>query len=317
MIPSVNIMPEAPVDRIVAVAREAERLGFRRCWVYDEGLAARDVYVVLAAIGSATSTIEIGTGVTNPYTRHPAITAAAVAALDELSGGRAFLGLGAGGSLTLDPLGLERISPLAVVHDVIETARALYAGQRVDHDGDTFALAQAFLDHGRPGIEIWFAGRGPRMLAMAAGAADGVMLEFIHRQLLDDEIARIRAAADRPVKLAYSTMVAMHPSVLDVIRPHMTYRLVDSPSAVHDLIGMSAADVATVRSAMGGGLEAAGRHIRDEWILPFVVHGTPEECAVELGRLASIGIGEFVLPIVTMEGAEELMEATAGIFELL
>lgn len=103
----INIIPEGPIAGLVEVAVEAERLGFGRCWAYDEGLATRDVYVTLAAIAAATSTIEIGPGITNPYTRHPAQTASAVASLDELSGGRAFLGIGAGGSLTLTPLGID------------------------------------------------------------------------------------------------------------------------------------------------------------------------------------------------------------------
>ena len=54
----------------------------------------------------STDAMEIGPGITNPYTRHPAQTAAAIASLDEVSQGRAFLGIGAGGSLTLDPLGI-------------------------------------------------------------------------------------------------------------------------------------------------------------------------------------------------------------------
>jgi 5,10-methylenetetrahydromethanopterin reductase len=317
VIPSVNIMPEAPVGRIVEVARAAEALGFRRCWVYDEGLAARDVFVVLAAIAAATTRIGIGTGITNPYTRHPAQTAAAIAALDELSGGRAFMGVGAGGSLTLDPLGIERPRPLRSVREMIVTARALLDGGRVDHAGE-FTLRGAVLDHGRSGIEIWLAGRGPKMLTLGGEVADGVMLEFIHRRSLDAEIERVRAAATaagRRVRLAYSTMVATDAHALEIIRPHMTYRLVDSPPVVRHMIGMTDADAEAVRAGMGGGLAAAAALVHDEWILPFVVHGSVEEAAAELRRLAAAGIDEFVLPIVTVEGAETLMEATARVFE--
>ena len=79
---SINLIPEAPLADLVAIARHAEQVGFRRCWVYDEGLATRDVYIVLAAIAQATTLMEIGTGITNPYTRHPATTAATTATLD-------------------------------------------------------------------------------------------------------------------------------------------------------------------------------------------------------------------------------------------
>ena len=103
-----NIIPEGTVQELVALGIVAEDPGFERCGVYDEGLATRDVCITRAAIAAATSTLELGTGITNPYTRHPATTAMATVTLDEMSGGRAFLGIGAGGSLTLDPLGIER-----------------------------------------------------------------------------------------------------------------------------------------------------------------------------------------------------------------
>ena len=87
----INLMPEAPVSDLVVLARIAEELGFARVWVYDEGLAMRDVYVTMTAIAAATSKVHVGTGITNPYTRHPSTTAAAIATLHEMTGGRAFL----------------------------------------------------------------------------------------------------------------------------------------------------------------------------------------------------------------------------------
>ncbi|NCG36429.1 MAG: LLM class flavin-dependent oxidoreductase, partial [Actinobacteria bacterium] len=108
---SINLIPEAPIAAMVDLAAHAEDLGFDRCWVYDEGLATRDLYVTLSAIATATSRMQLGPGITNPYTRHPAQTAAAIASIDELSGGRGFLGIGAGGSLTLDPLGIKQQRP--------------------------------------------------------------------------------------------------------------------------------------------------------------------------------------------------------------
>ncbi len=131
---SLNVIPECPIREIVDLAVHAEELGFDRVWVYDEGLVTRDVFVVMSAIAAATTQIEIGPGITNPYTRHPGQTAAAIASLDELSGGRAFLGIGAGGSLTLDPLGLERRRPLTAVRETIDAARALSdANRRFDN----------------------------------------------------------------------------------------------------------------------------------------------------------------------------------------
>ena len=54
-----NLMPDAPVSDVVELASLAESLGYRRCWVYDEGLVTRDVYVTLTAIAQATTSMRI------------------------------------------------------------------------------------------------------------------------------------------------------------------------------------------------------------------------------------------------------------------
>ena len=183
---SVNLIPEAPAVVIRDLAVEAERLGFDRCLVYDEGLATRDVYATMTAIVLATERMAIGPGITNAYTRHPAQTAAAIATLDELSGNRAFLGIGAGGSLTLDPLALSRVRPVETVRQTISACRRLFAGEIVDLDAPTFAMRSAHLDFARADLPIWLAGRGPLMLDLGGAEADGVILDFVHKPSLGE-----------------------------------------------------------------------------------------------------------------------------------
>jgi 5,10-methylenetetrahydromethanopterin reductase len=315
---SVNLIPEAPLADLVSIARRAEELGFTGCWVYDEGLATRDVYITLAAIVGATSTLRVGTGITNPYTRHPATTAATTATLDELSNGRAFLGIGAGGSLTLDPLGLERKNPVGTVRAVMEACRRLMDGETVTMSGPGFELVDAHLGFPtRRGIEIWLAGRGPKMLALGGALADGVMLDFIHKPSLGTYVSLVRNAgpSHRPAaRICYSTMVITDQRAMEETRPHMTYRLVDSPPEVKKAIGLSEADADRIRRAMAGGLLAAAEHVRDEWVLPFVISGSIDECATELGNLVDRhDIDEFLLPILDHHGAHHLIESVSQV----
>ncbi|MCP5027544.1 MAG: LLM class flavin-dependent oxidoreductase [Actinomycetia bacterium] len=314
---AINLIPEQPIARMVELAVHAEALGYQRCWVYDEGLATRDVYVTLAAIAGATDRLGLGPGITNPYTRHPATTAGAIAALDELSGGRAFLGIGAGGSLTLDPLGIRRDRPLTAVGETIAACRSLFSGQTTDIRGTHLTLQAARLDPSRPDTEIWLAGRGARMLALGGRTCDGVMLDFIHKPDLGRVIGRIReagrATGNEP-RISYSTMVITDEGSLEATKPHMTYRLVDSPEAVKEAIGLSPGDTERIRNAMADGLHAAGAHVRDEWVHPFVISGSPEACAAELADLVDRhGIDEFLLPVLNDRNAEELMGAIAPI----
>ena len=113
----VSLLPTVTVARVVEQATIAESLGFDRCWVYDEGLGTRELWITLTAVGLATDRMAVGPGITNPYTRHVGITAAAAATLDELTGGRVFVGFGVGGSLALDPLVIERRHPALAIRE--------------------------------------------------------------------------------------------------------------------------------------------------------------------------------------------------------
>ena len=316
---SLNLIPEAPVDKMVDLAVAAEELGFRRCWVYDEGLATRDVYVTMTAILLATDGLEVGPGITNASTRHPGQTAAAIASLDEMSGGRAFLGLGAGGSLTLDPLAIPRYRPLETVRQAIVACRGLFGGETVDMEGPGFSLRSARLDYSRPDIQIWLAGRGPKMLDLAGSVADGVLLDFIYKPSLGAYVERVRRGAEatgNQPEICYSTMIVTDERALEAVRPHMTYRLVDSPPDVREALGISDSDVAAIRSAMADGLKAAARLVPDEWVLPFVVSGTIEECSAELHNLMEThGISEFKIPVYDVDHGRELLEVTATVLE--
>ena len=316
----VNIIPEVPIAHTVELGQEAERLGYKKCWAYDEGLATRDVYVTLAAIAQNTSRIELGTGITNPYTRHPAVTAASIASLDELSGGRAFLGIGAGGSLTLDPLGIERRKPLTAVRETMETARALFEGKTVSYEGQTVKLVEAALSYARADLEIWLAGRGPKMLTLGGKLADGVVLDFIHKETLQDHIDLVQSGAaksgNRP-KIAYSTMIITSEAALEQVRPHMTYRLVDSPSRVKNLLNISPTEVEAIRQTMiKGGLAEAGKLIKDEWVTPFVIMGSVAECATELTDLITrYDLNEFLLPVLEFDTALDLMTDVSKVID--
>ncbi len=314
----VMLTPVVPVSRMAELALLAEQLGYGRVWVPDEGLASRDVFVAMTAIAQATQTIRIGTGIVNPYSRNPALIASAVATIDELSNGRAFLGYGAGGSLTLGPLGIERPHPLAHVRDALEASRRLLAGEVVDMNTETLTLHGASLSHHRRDLEIWFAGRGPRMLRQAGAMADGVLLEFLHKETLGDYVDSVRQGAngraDLP-RICYATTVITNPDRMDEVRPHMAYRLVDSPPSVKEMLGMSESDVKAISEAMHTGLGAAAELIPDEWVDPFVIRGSASECSAELEQLVTTHrFDEFMLVVADMTDADVLMAEVAEVF---
>ena len=319
----ISLKPHGPVADLVGLARIAENLGYNRCWVYDEGLATRDVYVAMTAVALATSTIRVGTGITNPYSRHPGTTASAIATIDELSGQRAFVGIGAGGGMTLGPMGIERRRPVAAVEAMVGALRGLYAGEEVDVESEGFGFRSARLDYGRADTEIFLAGRGPRMTDLGGRLADGFVLSWVHRALLDDHVAALRVAAKihgRRFTIVWSTMLVTTDADLWMARESLSFRLPDSPVAVKEMIGMTEDDTRAIRDALRhGGPPAAAHLVREEWVPHFVLMGSPEAVADEmLSTMARCGIDEFQLPSLSaaagVEAAAASIRRTAEIF---
>lgn len=177
---------------LARMAERAERKGWAGLSLVDSQNLAGDVYVGLAMIASATSRLAFGPGVTNTVTRHPAATAAAIASLQEISGGRASLGIGRGDS-ALAHLGRApvRVAPFERYLAVLQ----LYlAGETVPFEDLAFqdasapdigelGLAEApdgsrlhWLRRDIPKVPVEVAATGPRVIGVAARGADRVML---------------------------------------------------------------------------------------------------------------------------------------------
>jgi len=316
---TVSIMADGPIQTVTELASTAESLGFKSCWLLDEGVVTRDVYVTLTAIALATKTLRLGTGITNPYTRHAATTAAAIASLDEISGGRAFVGIGAGGGLTLNPLAIERKQPLGAVREMVEVLRLLFSGESVSYRGRKFELDRATLDYARRDIKIWIAGRGPKMLAQAGAIADGVHLSYVHKDTIGDSVALIGSAGTniRP-KISWATAFVTDNSSLTRTQAQLTFRLVDSPEGVKELLGLTPGHVGALREALAaGGPAMAAELVREEWVSQFAILGTPTQCAAEVRSLMTThGIDEFQVPVADLgSGPHELETASEILFD--
>jgi 5,10-methylenetetrahydromethanopterin reductase len=297
---ALGLPPTAPAGELLALAVEAERLGYRWLWVNDERLE-RDPFTLLAAMAQRTEHIRLGPGVTNPYSRHAALLATAMATLDELSEGRAVLGLGAGGT-NHRALALERTAPATALREAIELIRALWAGETVSVEGRVVRARDARLDFAAPRarLPIYLGARGPRMLELAGAVADGVIVGNVAtpegwRYALG-RIAAGAESADRPledVRLTawlYACVSDDEDQALDAIRPMAATSLVTSRPVLGEL-GIQMPDrFARVMDARGWSLARedvteAGRTLAPELVRRFGLAGTPETCRARLGAL--------------------------------
>jgi len=171
------LLGDAPVTRLIERTKFAEANGYSAVWLADERFY-REVYTCLGQIAASTSRISLGPCVTDPYSRHPALTAMAIATLDEISSGRAILGIGAGISGFAE-LGIERRKPARAIRESIELIRALLSGQSVDFAGEVIACRGGRLSFApsRPTPPIYVASNGQLGQRVAAELADGAIME--------------------------------------------------------------------------------------------------------------------------------------------
>ena len=178
MAPALGVLlfSDYTVQELVDLAQLSEALGYGAFW-YTDVRFARECYIGLTAAALKTRTIKLGPGVTDPYSRHPAITASTIATLDEVSGGRALLGLGTGGT-GFKELGIEAKLPVAAMRETVELIRALLRGGEVSVQGKVISLnaGRLLFEPARREIPIWFATHGPQITVLAGRIADGVMI---------------------------------------------------------------------------------------------------------------------------------------------
>ena len=166
---SMGVSPREPLTNVQTLAREAERLGFEALWYIDFQLGMKDAYAAMNLAALATEKMHIGPSVTNLVTRHPTVTANAMTALDELTDGRAMLGVGAGWSAVYGAGGEP--SKLADISAGIDEFRKLFTGEEVDLYGNRTQLKTA-----RRQIPIYIAVSQPGMLRLCGEKADGAIL---------------------------------------------------------------------------------------------------------------------------------------------
>ena len=195
---SVRLNNDLPVDKTVSLAMAAEKAGFDQFWLSDD-LFQRSATVMLAAMARETERIEIGSGIFNPYTLHPAQMAMEAATLDELSDGRFCLGLASGAGEFLKWIGIEQKKPLTSVVETIEVLRRLFAGESAALDGQFLQWSEAARLRFTPlrrRIPLYLGAMSPRMVQTIGSHADGGLPLLFPPEHFSWVLPRIRKGAD-------------------------------------------------------------------------------------------------------------------------
>ena len=220
----------------VALAEEAERCGFHSVWTSEA--YGSDAVSPLAWIGGRTSTVKLGTAIMQMPARSPATTAATVATLDLLSGGRVLLGLGTSGPQVAEGWhGQPWGKPLTRTREYVSIVRTILRREEpLEHHGEHYDVPYSgdgstglgkplklIVHPPRPDVPIYLAAIGPKNVALAAEIADGWLPIFFsperfadtHAPMLEEGFARRGGrpegwdlAAHAPVLLADDVQAA-------------------------------------------------------------------------------------------------------------
>ena len=294
----IEFVPNEPISKIVKLVKLAEDVGFEYTWITDH-YNNKNVYETLALIADGTETIKMGPGVTNPYVRSPAITSAAVATLDELSNGRATLGIGPGDKATFDALGIEWTKPVSTIKDAIAMMTTLMAGGKTE-TGAQLGGVKAVQEK----IPIYMGAQGPMMLKTAGGFSDGALINASNPKDFAAAVPMIKEGAEEAGKSLSDVDVAAYTccsidddagKALGAAKIVVAFIAAGSPPPVFARHGLP-----TDTGAKFGGMLAKGDFggaigaVDDALMEAFSVVGTPAEFVPKIEALAEMGVTQYV-----------------------
>lgn len=306
----VTFLPER-LSEFVEWVRYAEDRGFNIIGVADSQSLHRELYVAMTLCALNTSRVRFGSRVTNPRTRHPAVTASAMASLEELAPGRTLTGVGTGDS-ALTAIGLQGVS-LRTLRDYVETVRALCQGETTTYQNHPMRLTWS-----GSRIPIYVSAHGPKTLRLAGQIADGVVVGtgFLP-EVARDSLDQIRLGAEEAgrdfdsIDIWWWTMcnVADHPNTalgemgaaLAATGNHLTRfttRGKHIPAELMEPMKRLRAEYVVESHFVPGGQSPNAQLVdrlglREYLAERFAIAGTPDQCVDKVKRLAEIGVNQI------------------------
>ncbi len=166
---------DTPAEYYVATRKLAEKAGFAQTFVGHD-LMKQSSWIILASIAAETRRIQLGPAVVNHYSAHPVEIADAIGTLDNLSRGRAILGISPDGGFCR-MLNIEFSRPIRRTRESVDIIRRLLRGEHVVYQGEIFNWAEeVFLRFNvvNPRLPIYVAANQRQMLELAGEIADGI-----------------------------------------------------------------------------------------------------------------------------------------------
>ncbi len=292
---SIRLNNDWPATSYRSLASIAEEVGFDQFWVSHD-LFYRNSPVILADVINATQRIEVGTCIVNPYTVHPSEIAMMAATLDELSGGRFNLGIGAGAGEFLKWINLPQERPLQTTRDAIRQVNAILSGTAVDE-----WQPEAYLRfEPKRRVPVYLAAFSPNMLRLIGEVADGALPLLFppeHYDTVYPLVAEGAAKSGRSMDeidfaaCVWCSVSHEREAAENVLKDKIAYYGHALSPLIWDRLGVGQEDFRPIeRALMTERDPAKARAMVDERMLRIGIAGDPEEVIERLEGLVERGV---------------------------
>ena len=308
----VGLFPTESLTKMIHLAKLSEDLGFSHIWVGDSHLIWREAYVNMAAMALSTSKVKLGTGVTNPLTRHPSVVASAYATLEEYAPGRMIVGIGLGDS-SVETMGMKP-STLANFEKSLQQMRELFAGKEVE-----LPTGKIHLLHPCKGrVPIYIAASGPKMLELSGRIADGIIVlvgvadEYIAHA--KEKIAAGAKAAGRELEdinlvLWVPCAVSDNSPAKDAVKAHVARVVAHPLPYVLDPNEQKVLEEIRKTYDYYHHMDQQANHaeVIPDWLVDkFAIAGTVAECRAQIERIKNTGVQQIaIIPYSAPGGSKE------------
>ncbi|WAI01901.1 5,10-methylenetetrahydromethanopterin reductase [Methanogenium organophilum] len=299
------------VKQVVNYCKLAEQKDIDFAWITNH-YNNRHCYPTLAAIAEATDSIKMGPGIMNTFTDTPAAIASFMCTLNEISDGRAVLGIGPGDLSTLPKLAIEASKPVARLKEGVQQIKALCAGEEVKKTGDMeffdydgAKLTGVTLPAKKKQIPVYIGAQGPKMLALAGEIGQGALINASNPKDFAIAIPLIKEACDAVDEKKFKKFDVGAYTAMSIDQSEKKARnaakivaafiAAGSPPPLLERHGLDLDNVGKIKDALSRfDFGAVGGLVGDAEIDAFTIAGTPEMVKEKCEDLTASGVTQII-----------------------
>jgi 5,10-methylenetetrahydromethanopterin reductase len=296
------------VKQVVNFCKLAESKDIDFAWITNH-YNNRHCYPTLAAIAMNTTSLKMGPGIMNAFTDTPAAMASFFCTLNEISDGRAVLGIGPGDLSTLPKIAIQGEKPVARLEEAVAVIRQLCTGETVNKmpnrqffNYDGAKLTGVNLPDKKKGVPIYIGAQGPKVLDLAGRVGDGALINASNPKDFQVAIPIIKAAAEKVGKKGFDIGAYTAMSIdknknkaRNAAKIVAAFIAAGSPPELLTRHGLNLDTVAKIKVALGKfDFKTVGELVSDKEIDAFTIAGTPEEVKMKCDELMKAGVTQII-----------------------